>query len=286
MRTALVTGTSTGIGQATVLELARRGWRVFATMRNLEKRGPLEALLAETGLGQNVRLARLDVTDAGSIGPAVEAVLGATGGTLDAVVHNAGVAVGAAFEDLSDDDARRVMETNFFGVLALTRALLPTFRAQRRGRIAVVSSDSAFFGQPANSIYCASKWAIEGWAESVAYELAPFGIDIALIEPGPYRTSIWESSARTAPAESPYGDWLQQLFQLVDAHVRATARDPNEVARVIGRVLEARRPRFRNPVGRIARLNWYLRGKVPVRLARWGTMRYLSLRASKPRTAR
>ncbi len=286
MRTALVTGTSTGIGQATVLELARRGWRVFATMRNLEKRGPLEALLAETGLGQNVRLARLDVTDAGSMGPAVEAVLRATGGTLDAVVHNAGVAVGAAFEDLSDDDARRVMETNFFGVLALTRALLPTFRAQRRGRIAVVSSDSAFFGQPANSIYCASKWAIEGWAESVAYELAPFGIDIALIEPGPYRTSIWESSARTAPAESPYGHWLQQLFQLVDAHVRATARDPNEVARVIGRVLEARRPRFRNPVGRIARLNWYLRGKVPVRLARWGTMRYLSLRASKPRTAR
>ncbi len=284
MRTALVTGTSTGIGQATVLELARRGWRVFATMRNLEKRKPLEALLAGTGLGQNVQLARLDVTDAGSIGPAVEAMLGATGGRLDAVVHNAGVAVGAAFEDLAEEEARRVMETNFFGVLALTRALLPTFRAQRRGRIAIVSSDSAFFGQPANSIYCASKWAIEGWAESVAYELAPFGIDIALIEPGPYRTSIWESSARTAPAESPYGNWLQQLFQLVDAHVRATARDPAEVARVIGRVLEARRPRFRNPVGRIARLNCYLRGKIPVRLARWGTLRYLNVRASKVRS--
>jgi NAD(P)-dependent dehydrogenase (short-subunit alcohol dehydrogenase family) len=286
MRTALVTGTSTGIGQAAVLELARRGWRVFATMRNLEKRKPLEALLAETGCSRNVELVRLDVTDAGSIGPAVEAVLAASGGALDAVVHNAGVAVGAAFEDLAEEEARRVMETNFFGVLALTRALLPTFRAQRRGRIVIVSSDSAFFGQPANAVYCASKWAIEGWAESVAYELAPFGIDIVLIEPGPYRTSIWENSPRIAPVESPYGLWLQQVYQLVDAHVSATARDPHEVARAIGRVLEARRPRFRNPVGRIARLNCYLRGKVPVRLARWGTMRYLNSRATRPRTAR
>jgi hypothetical protein len=109
---------------------------------------------------------------------------------------------------------------------------------------------------------------------------------MVLVEPGPYRTSIWESSARNAPVESPYSLWLQQLYQVVDAHVRATARDPNEVARVIGRVLEARRPRFRNPVGRIARLNCYLRGKVPIRLARWGTMRYLNLRAAKPRTTR
>jgi NAD(P)-dependent dehydrogenase (short-subunit alcohol dehydrogenase family) len=286
MRTALVTGTSTGIGQAAVLELARRGWRVFATMRNLEKRGPLESLLAEAGASQRVHLSQLDVTDAASIQPAVDAILSATGGALDAVVHNAGVAVGAAFEDLADEEARRVMETNFFGVLALTRALLPTFRAQRRGRIAIVSSDSAFFGQPGNAIYCASKWAIEGWAESVAYELAAFGIDIALIEPGPYRTSIWESSARVVPAESPYGIWLEQLFQVVDAHVRATAGDPKEVARVIGRVLAASRPRFRNPVGRIARLNCHLRGKIPVRLARWGTLRYLRLHASSPRASK
>jgi NAD(P)-dependent dehydrogenase (short-subunit alcohol dehydrogenase family) len=102
---------------------------------------------------------------------------------LDAVIHNAGVAAAGALEDLPESELRRVMETNFFGVLELTRALLPTFRAQRRGRIVIVSSEAAFMGQPTNSIYCASKWAVEGWAEAIAYELEPFEIDIILVEP-------------------------------------------------------------------------------------------------------
>jgi NAD(P)-dependent dehydrogenase (short-subunit alcohol dehydrogenase family) len=279
MPTALVTGTSTGIGQATTLELARRGWRVFATMRNLEKRGELESLLARADARRHVEIGQLDVTDGASIQAAVAAVLTATNGRLDAVVHNAGVAVGAAFEDLTDAEARRVMDTNFFGVLALTRALLPTFRNQRHGRIVVVSSDSAFFGQPANSLYCASKWAIEGWAESIAYELAPFGIDIVLIEPGPFRTSIWENSPRVVPADSAYRHWLQRLFRKADEHVRSTAGDPKEVAAVIGKALDAARPGFRYPVGAIARFNHLARGKIPIRLARKGVEWYLGLRA-------
>jgi short-subunit dehydrogenase len=101
------------------------------------------------------------------------------------VRDNAGVAVAGALEDLPESEIRRVMETNFFGVLELTRTLLPTFRAQRRGRIVLVSSQAAFAGQPANSIYCASKWALEGWAESLAYEFDAFGIHVILIEPGP-----------------------------------------------------------------------------------------------------
>lgn len=281
MRTALVTGTSTGIGQATTLELAKRGWRVFATMRDLEKRGALEGLLAQSGARQHVEIGQLDVTHAASIRAAVDAVLSATGGKLHAVVHNAGVAVGAAFEDLADDHVRRVMETNFFGVLALTRALLPTFRSQRHGRIAIVSSDSAFFGQPANSIYCASKWAIEGWAESIAYELAPFGIEVVLIEPGPFRTNIWENSAHIVPADSAYRQWLHRVFRGAEKHVQATARDPKEVAAVIGKALEAARPRLRYPVGPIARFNHLLRGKLPIRLARKGVERYLGLRRPK-----
>ena len=106
------------------------------------------------------------------------------GRTLDAVVHNAGIGAGGAFEDLDDALFRRVMETNFFGALALTRRLLPTFRAQRHGRIVVISSETTFAGQPAISPYCASKWAAEGWAELLAYELEPFNIQISLIEPG------------------------------------------------------------------------------------------------------
>jgi NAD(P)-dependent dehydrogenase (short-subunit alcohol dehydrogenase family) len=277
MPNVLVTGTSTGIGRAAAVELAKRGWHVFATMRNPAKSGSLVSALEEAGVRNNVEIGPLDVTQPGSIKAAVATTLAQSRGVLDAVVHNAGVAVGGAFEDLPDADMRRVMETNFFGVLALTRALLPTFRAQGRGRILIVSSEAAFFGQPGNSIYSASKWAIEGWAEAIAYEVAQFGIEVILVEPGPYQTNIWESSERIRPADSPYRFWAQKLFLAADQHVEATARDPAEVGRAIANTLEARRPRFRNPVGPFSRLNHALRGKIPSRLLRFGISRYLGI---------
>ncbi len=277
MPRVLITATSKGIGQATAVELAKRGWRVFATMRDPDKRGPLESALTEAGVRDQVEIYRLDVTDSGSIRDATAAVLSRDGGKLDAVVHNAGIAIGGAFEDFPEEAIRRVMETNFFGVLDLTRALLPTFRAQRRGRIAIVSSEAAFFGLPANSAYSASKWAIEGWAELVAFELGSFGIELILIEPGPYRTSIWQETVRFRPAGSAYGFWVQQVFRAADQHASAMARDPKEVARAISNALEARRPHFRNPVGPFARLNHFLRGKMPSRLQRMCVTRYLGL---------
>jgi len=280
MKTVLITGTSTGIGLATAQVLAARGWQVFATMRNLEKKSALESALKAAGVEEEVRIEPLDVNDAASIETAVESIRAQTGGTLDAVVHNAGVAIAGAHEDLPDAEIRRVMETNFFGVLALTRALLPTFRAQKRGRIVLVSSQSAFAGQPANSIYCASKWALEGWAESIAYELDSFGIDVILIEPGPYRTEIWRSTPRVLPSGGAYTPWLRKVFQGADWHEAKNARDPKEVADVIAGALEAPRPRFRYPVGFFARLDHLLRGKLPSRLVRRGTTRYLGL----PRT--
>ena len=282
MRTVLITGTSTGIGLAATVELAKRGWRVFATMRNTGKRAVLEEALQAAGAGANVEISALDVTSTASIGDAVAHVLERTGGSLDAVVHNAGVAAGGAFEDIPEAELRRVMDTNFFGVMELTRALLPTFRKQRKGRVVVVSSESAFTGQPANSIYVASKWAIEGWAESLAFEVTPFGIELALIEPGPYFTEIWNSSPRISPAESAYRNWVQNMFRAGDAHVAARGRDPREVAVKIADVLQASRPRFRNPVGMLARLSHLMRGKVPASLLRKGVERYLGLNRIAP----
>jgi NAD(P)-dependent dehydrogenase (short-subunit alcohol dehydrogenase family) len=209
LRSVLITGTSSGIGLATAVVLASRGWRVFATMRNLQKRSALEQALRAAGMQDNVDIQELDVTRSESVQAATASIMARTGNTLDAVVHNAGVAAAGALEDVPESELRRVMETNFFGVLGLTRALLPTFRAKRRGRIVIVSSEAAFYGQPTNAIYCASKWAIEGWAESTAYELEPFGIDVVLVEPGPYRTEIWESTPRFQPADSPYRSWVQ-----------------------------------------------------------------------------
>jgi NAD(P)-dependent dehydrogenase (short-subunit alcohol dehydrogenase family) len=277
MPTVLITGTSTGFGHVATELLAARRWRVFATMRDLARKEPLERALRDAGLSERVTFVQLDVTDPSSIEAAVKSVMAQTGSTLDAVVHNAGIAVAGVLEDLSDADVRRVMETNFFGPLNLTRALLPTFRAQRRGRIVLLSSQAAFAGQPGNSMYCASKWALEGWAESLAYEVDPFGVDVVLIEPGPYRTEIWNSTKWVMPADSAYLPWLKRLRQAADRHQAQTSRDPKEVAAVIAKALEARRPRFRYQVGFFAKLDYFLRGKMPTRLIRRGTTRYLGL---------
>ncbi len=280
MPTVLITGTSTGIGRVTTEVLAARGWRVFATMRDLTRKDSLEAALQAAGAGNRVTICQLDVSDANSIHAAVASILAQSGNAIDAVVHNAGVAVAGALEDIPDSEIRRVMETNFFGVLELTRSLLPSFRAQRSGRIVAVSSQAGFAGQPANSIYCASKWALEGWAESMAYELDAFGIHVILVEPGPYKTQIWISTPRLIPEGSAYLPWLRQVFRGADRHEASTARDPMEVAITIADALETPRPRFRYPVGFFARLDHFLRGKIPTRLIRRGTTRYLGL----PRT--
>jgi NAD(P)-dependent dehydrogenase (short-subunit alcohol dehydrogenase family) len=277
MGSVLITGTSTGIGKEAVVALAARGWRVFATMRNLEKRSALEQALSAARALDRVDILQLDVADTASIDAAVSSVLSKTDNTLDAVVHNAGVAAAGALEDVPEAELRRVMETNFFGVLSLTRALLPTFRAQRRGRVVLISSEAAFMGQPTNSIYCASKWALEGWAEAVAFELEPFGIDVVLIEPGPYRTEIWDTTPRFAPEGSPYRSWVQHVFRAGDAHAARMARHPKEVAKAILNSLEAKHPRFRYPVGPFGRMNHFLRGKVPSRWIRKGTSFYLRL---------
>ena len=143
MRTVLITGTSTGFGRVATELLAAKGWRVFATMRDLGRKGSLERALKDAGLSERVTYLQLDVTDPASIEAAVKSVLAETGNALDAVVQNAGIAVAGVLEDLPEPDIRSVMETNFFGALALTRALLPTFRAQRRGRIVLISSQAA-----------------------------------------------------------------------------------------------------------------------------------------------
>jgi NAD(P)-dependent dehydrogenase (short-subunit alcohol dehydrogenase family) len=267
MPTVLVTGTSSGFGLATTVELAKSGWDVVATMRNLEKRSELDRAVAAARVDKLVRVEQLDVTDSQSIKNAVSR-LDLQKKPLDAVVHNAGVAVGGAFEDLDDAHIRQVMEVNYFGVLTLTRHLLPAFRAQRHGRIVIISSEAAFAGQPANSPYSASKWAIEGWAESVAYEFEPFGIEIVLIEPGAYRTNIWESSPRVMPEASAYRPLLRHLEVTIDAYVEKTGRDPGEVAKIVTKALNAKRPRFRYAVGPTAKFEHFARGKLPSTLMR------------------
>ena len=272
MSRVLVTGCSSGFGLEIVLAAARRGWDVVATMRNLDKRERLDKVVADAGLTTRVTVARLDVTDGESIAECVR-----TCGPLDAVVNNAGIATGAAFEDLEDPEFRKVMETNFFGVLEVTRAVLPQMRERRWGRIVVVSSVSAFHGSPAMSAYTASKWAVEGWAESIRYEVEPFGVSVVLVQPGSYATDIWDASVRTLPDDSPYEPLARPLEEYVDTKVVGRARDPREVGEAVARALDARRPRLRYPVGPDAKVVSLAHGLVPDRALRWVVRRLTGL---------
>lgn len=277
MPTVLITGTSSGFGLLTTIELARRGWTVIATMRNLNRRGALDDAVSAAGVGPRVIIAQLDVAQRGGMSERLAALLALTSGQLDAVVHNAGVAVASAFEDLPDAELHRVMDTNFFGALELTRAALPIMRANRSGRIVFISSDSAFAGEPTNAIYCASKFAIEGFAESLAYEVGYFGIDVVLIEPGPYRTDIWQNSPHVRPADTAYGPLLDRLWPAVEAHLATALGNPQDVALAVATALTATKPRFRYQVGTSSRVAHFLRGKVASPTLRWGIQRYLGL---------
>jgi NAD(P)-dependent dehydrogenase (short-subunit alcohol dehydrogenase family) len=185
-------------------------------------------------------------------------------GRIDVLINNAGFGIGGFFEDLSDDDWRAQFDTNFFGVLNVTREVLPVMRAQGKGRIINISSVSAFSGSPSLGAYASSKWALEGFSESLYMELLPFNISVVLVEPGSYRTRIFTDNARFARdfhnEKSPYFKMSCRLNEFVSAHVRASHRDPDEVAGIIASLAVARSPRFRNIIGIPSKLRcWFAR---------------------------
>src|SRR4051812_45067606 len=252
-RTALVTGASTGIGRATALELARRGWAVLAGMRR-----PAE-------LGPGITPVRLDVTS-------LEEVAALRGRPLDALVNNAGIAVTGPLEYLPLDELREQLEVNTVGQLAVTQACLPALRAAR-GRIVNVSSISGRVAFPTYGPYAASKFALEALSDSLRRELRGSGVDIVVVEPGGVVTPIWERGlsradalweAMPADAHARYG----RLYAVMRAQSEKLARDgePAEaLAAVLADVLEARRPRVRYVFGRGARVEAALARVLPDR---------------------
>ena len=243
----LVTGCSTGFGLLTALAFARRGDRVFATMRNLDKAGELRAAADAEGL--KVDVVALDVTDDASVTEAVAEVR-RQAGTIDVLVNNAGIGGRSAVETYPDTLVRAIFETNVFGVLRMLRAVLPTMRENRSGAVVNVSSLAGLMGVPFNSMYSASKHALEAISEALALEVQPFGIRVTLIEPGYYRTNIGENvTAMTALSpESPY---YEQERAAVDAVPDAVARggDPQDVADAIVEAATTDSPRLRVPMG-------------------------------------
>jgi NAD(P)-dependent dehydrogenase (short-subunit alcohol dehydrogenase family) len=248
-RSVLITGSSSGIGQALARRFAERGWRVFATMRRPEGEGGPELRAEAAARNWRLTTPELDVTRDDSVSAAVEAALAETGGRLDVLVNNAGYYTCGALEETTPDELRAQLETNVVGVLRVTRAVLPAMRARRAGTIVTLGSISGRVAVPMAGPYHASKWALEGMIESLRLELLPFGVNVVLIEPGPYESALHAKEVRAAASgreDSPYAA-LFAAYRRQSTGLRRAAL-PGLVD-VIERAATARRPRLRWLVG-------------------------------------
>jgi len=231
-KVAVITGSSSGIGYETSLMLARNGFITYATMRNLNKSENIKFNAGKENLP--LRLAQLDVTDDVSIKNAVQAVLSETG-RLDVLVNNAGYVLEGAFEHLSMNELKEQYETNVFGLIRTTQAVLPIMRKQKSGTIVNISSVAGKFGYPGGSAYVSTKFAVEGLSESMAYELEPFGIKVIIIEPGVIRTNIFNSVVIAKNSKDPNSPYTQTTQKMASSFERMMkdASSPELVAKVV-----------------------------------------------------
>ena len=253
-KVAVITGASTGFGLFTSLELARAGFHVIATMRNLGKRAALDEAAARENFVSAIEIRHLDVTDFDTHSPFLDSVV-RDFGSLDVLVNNAGFSMAGFAEDVSLDELREQFETNFFGVVSMSKAALPQMRRQRSGHVIQVSSVTGRFANACVSSYSASKFALEGWSEALRLEMNPLGIRIVLVEPGAYATDIWEKNVRIGKSafsdSSPNKQRSLRFRDYVRAHV--AKRDPREVARLIAGIAQDPHPNLRYLVGKDAR---------------------------------
>ena len=271
MPLALITGASTGIGQATALRIAASGWTVLAGVRD----AAAGERLAAAGPAGRVVPVQLDVTDGAQIAAAAELVAATPGATvrggLDALVNNAGIGIGGPLEVIGEDDWRRQFDVNFFGQIAVTRAMLPALRAPR-GRIVFLSSIGGRVAMGFNGPYAASKHAIEAVGDALRVELHSSGIQVGLIEPGSVATPIWDKSRGAADGlrippelQEHYGK-IPAALDKVLADTGSRGIPPDVVAAAIERALTAQRMPARILVGRDAKAMLFARRLLPDRV--------------------
>lgn len=269
-RVVVVTGASSGIGKVCALHLAKSGYRVFGAQRRTD------------GVGADgVEMVRLDVTDTASVDAAIQAIH-ARAGRVDAVVNNAGNSIMGAVEDISIEEGQAQMDTNFFGVLRVCRAVLPIMRAQGGGTIVNVSSLAGIQGLPFSGLYAASKFALEGVSESLRLETRRFGIKVVLVEPGDFDTAL-PAARRTAAAAGPHSAY-DRAFERAKAQQEkdeTTAPTPEPIALLVERILRMSNPATRYSVGMLSqRIVVPLKRLLPQRLYEALLVRALGLRGA------
>jgi NAD(P)-dependent dehydrogenase (short-subunit alcohol dehydrogenase family) len=236
MRVALVTGASSGFGQLTAARLVARGYRVFGTSRD-----------AQASSAPGVEMLVLDVRSEESVQACVAELLGRAG-RLDVAVNNAGVAHASLAEETTLAEAQAILDTNFWGVVRVTNAVLPTMRQQRGGHIINVSSLAGLLGTPGQAFYSASKFALEGYSEALSIELQPFNIHVSLVEPGFFSTGLHASPA-SSDRQIPDYDRLRSAIETSVQQSITQGGDPQAVAEAIVRVAASKSPELRTRVG-------------------------------------
>jgi NAD(P)-dependent dehydrogenase (short-subunit alcohol dehydrogenase family) len=252
----LITGATDGLGKAAALLLAERGYRVFAAGRSAAKRAQLDAQAREKKLP--LETLEMDVCDDASVKRGVLSVLDKAG-AIDVLINNAGLVYAGAVEDLRLEDWRRQFETNFFGVVRLTQAVVPHMRARRKGRILMMSSVSGFVTPPTQGAYSASKHAIEAVANALRYELYPYGIETILIEPGYIVTNIQQTALELAQSyqeefkSGPYAKMYATYWSNATSTRAQSKTTPEDCARIMLEAIEAPRPKARYGVTPLAK---------------------------------
>jgi short-subunit dehydrogenase len=247
-KVALITGASSGIGFETSLTLARNEFRTFATMRNLSKSRKIREIAKKERLPLTV--IPLDVNDNASIRTAIQNIL-VEAKRIDVVINNAGYGLFGAVEDLSMDKIIDQFETNFFGVVRVVKSVLPIMRNQHSGTIINISSMVGRVAMPLNSVYVASKFALEGFSESIRHELSKFGINVILIEPGIVRTGFFNNlqKSKNEAAKSPYSALLKRRLSRFKSVSESNSSSPSQVAKAILKALQSKSSNFRYIVG-------------------------------------
>jgi len=255
-RTVLITGGTDGLGRAAALLLAEKGYRVFAAGRSGEKRAEIDRIAASKKL--SLESLELDVTDDDSVSRGVQGVL-QKAGTIDVLINNAGVGLMAVVEELKLDDLRRHYETNIFGVLRVTQAVLPHMRERRQGRIVMLSSVAGIMTPPLYGAYSSSKHALEALSNALRLELYPFQLDVILIEPGYIMTSFQQTARELAQPyvdgsnKSPYAKIYASAIAGASSSRKESKTTPEDCARVILGAIEASHPKARYTVTPLAK---------------------------------
>jgi NAD(P)-dependent dehydrogenase (short-subunit alcohol dehydrogenase family) len=238
---AIVTGSSSGIGFETALMLARNGFQTYATMRNIAKSENIKSIATKENLP--IHIEQLDVTDNKSVTNAIQAIV-SKANSIDVLVNNAGYALTGAFEDLAIEEIKAQYETNLFGLIRTTQAVLPIMRKQKSGTIVNISSGAGRFGYAGASAYISTKFAVEGLSESMSYELEPFGIKVILVEPGVIRTNVFKNivtAKKSQNPNSPYSQIIQKMSTSFE-HMLNNASSPDLVAKVVLQAVTSENP--------------------------------------------